>query len=165
MPRFLPAFALSLAVLPLALPAAADSFSGTVDGAPRNWHVLEVDGVPSAGFHGGWMTQVEIFGFPQADDSGDVTGALELSLSLMNETVSGVSVVYYAGGTRQLYTTDDEDAVRVTLTEVRDEGETLHLRGSLEAELYRMKSLFSEELDHDDSRLVVASFALTLPQR
>lgn len=165
MPRRLTAFALSLASLPLALAAAAGPFSGTVDGEARSWHVLQVDGAPSAGFSDGWMTQVEIFGFPQPGDAGNVTGALEISLSLMNDAVAGVSVVYYAEGTRGLYTTDDEDAVQVTVTELRSEGDTLHLQGTVEAELYRMASLFSEELDYDDSLAVTARFDLTLEAR
>jgi len=164
MTRSLPA-AVAL-MLPLALPLAAQEISGAVDGDPRTWHVGQVDGAPSAGWYDhGMMAQVEIFGFPGAGAGGDVFGALEISLSLMSDTVVGVSVVYYADGTRQLYTTDDEDSVQLTLAEVRSEGDTLHLRGSLEAELFRMESLFSEELDRDDSRTVAASFEMALEAR
>ena len=162
MPRLLPtALALSLA----ALPALADSFSGSVDGEARTWHVLEVDGTASAAWSDGFIRQVELFGFPQPGDAGDITGALEISLSLTGEVVAGASVVYYAEGTRGLYTTDDEEAIRVSLSELRAEGDLLHLGGTLEAELFRMVSRATEELDHDDSRRVAASFELTVQAR
>ena len=165
MPRPLPVV-LALGLLALPLPLMADTLSGSVDGAAQEWHLLPVDGRPSGGWSDfGGITQVEIFGFPRADSTSDVTGALEISLTLMGNSAAGVSVVYYGGGVSGLYTIHDEDEIRVSLSEVRVEGETLHLSGKVETEVFRMASIVSEELDPDDSHAVSASFDLALPQR
>lgn len=170
MPRLLPATVLALGLC--AVPAAAQerlgAFSGSVDGAAHTWHVLAMDGEPSAGWYDhGMMAQVEIFGYPRADSLADVTGALEIGLTLMGETPAlvGASVVYYGEGVRGLYIPESEEAVEVDLTGVRQEGERLHLSGTVAAEVFRLVSLATEEIDPEDGHRIAAEFELTLDLR
>ena len=158
----------ALLALPLAAPLAAETFSGTVNGEARDWH-LEVDGESGTAWHAmGMFTQATIFGFPDPGNPGDVTGALELSLTLRGPddalTPMAGYATYYAEGWRQLYVSADEDAdITVTLHAARIEGETLHLAGTVEADLQRLVDITTEELDPDDRLQITVSFDLALP--
>lgn len=166
MPR--PVLAAILAIGLGAFPAWAQdpvgSFTGTVDGEAREWHLLAMDGEATSGWHDhGMFTQVEIFGFPQADSVADVTGALEISISLAGgaSRVVGASVVYYSGGVSELYMPEDDEA-SVDLAEVRIEDDRLHLSGTLEADVFRVVNLMREELDPGDRHRITAGFDLVL---
>lgn len=165
---FPPVAALAL-VIGGALAAGAQDLrgemAGSVDGVAQDWHLHAVDGEsPSNWSEFGGMVQVQIFGFPRHDSLSDVTGALEISLTLVGSQPADATVVFYGDGVRGLYLPDDEAMLDISLTEVRIEGETLHLSGSIEAEVFRMVSMVTEELDTDDSRSVVARFDVVLPR-
>lgn len=169
-----PAFALSAAVTALALaaaPAAAQQrvggFSGTLDGEPREWHILDLRGQTSAGWYdNGGMAQVEVFGFPRPDSATDAVGGLEFSITLMGAGLvpMGASMTYYADGTRQLYLNVEEEP-EVRITSARVEGRQLHLSGEISGEVFRVIHLFREEVDEDDSRAITARFDLVLDVR
>lgn len=164
-----PAVAAAALLIGSALGAAAQDLqgdmSGSVDGVAQEWHLLAVDGDnPSNWSELGGMAQVQIIGFPRHDSVSDVTGALEISLSLMGSQVADATIVYYGDGVRGLYLPDHDAMVDVSLSEVRIEGETLHLSGSIEAEVFRMVSMATEELDPDDAHSIAARFELSLPQ-
>jgi hypothetical protein len=163
-----PVLCLALALGGVPALAQADTISGAVDGVARDWHVLPVDGVSSARFAGnGMFTMATIFGFPQPSDAGNVTGALELSITLQGQpgAMAAVdsSVVYYAGGVRQLYLPDPDDpAVTLSLNESRADDDALFLSGRIEARVHRVVSITTEELDLSDSHQIEADFAVTL---
>lgn len=162
------ALCLGLMGAPLAAQDRLDGFAGTVDGEARDWHVLVLDGEASGKFHDfGGMLQVEVFGFPRADSVSDIAGALEIGMTLMGADphLADATLVYFREGVGTLFVPEDDADIQVTLTEARVEGEALHLAGRLEAEVFRMVRLATEELDLDDGHRVTAEFDLTLPLR
>lgn len=167
--RHLPAAlaTLALSIAPASAQSVLGSFSGTVGGEAREWHVLDMDGDPGASWNQtGPLVQATIFGFPEAGNLARVSGAVEISLTLSGQTdlalLSGY-VTYYADGVRQLYVPEDDMAdVRVTLTDARIEDERLHLTGAVEADLQRMVSIATETLDPDDRIQVIADLDLVL---
>ncbi|MCC6001975.1 MAG: hypothetical protein JJU19_14105 [Pararhodobacter sp.] len=167
-PVSVPAICLALALGPGLSPAQADALSGTVDGTARDWHILSEGGTDGARFfQSGMFTQATIFGFPNAADTGNVRGALEVSLTLQGQPGAMVpadgELVYYAGGVRELFVPDrDGPALDITIDESRATGDALFISGTIAGRVYRMVSLATEELDHDDSHQIEARFAVTL---
>ena len=165
--RLLVAATFALAAMPVLAQDRLGGFDGSVAGEPRAWHVLDIDGEASAGWYDqGMIVQVEVFGFPRADSIADVVGAIDFTLTLMGGSLApaGASLTYYADGTRQLFLAE-EDEIQVTLDEARRDGDRLHLRGTIEAEVFRVVNLFREELDRDNGRAVAARFDLVLDAR
>jgi len=172
MPPTATALAMILAAS-LALPLAAQdhvgSFSGTVDGEAREWHLVVIDGEASSHFMDfGMIQSASVFGYP--DPQGrEFQGAIEFSLSFVSgagSSLASAEIVFFSDSLSSPYvqSVDRGGPMEVSIDTFEEDGDNLRVTGNMAAQLFRMVSMASEELDEDDAVAVTLSFDLTLPE-
>ena len=166
-----------LAMVLMVAPAAAQEplavISGTLNGEPRQWYVLEQEGLPSAD----WIAEngtanMRILGYPEPH------GPLTSTGHRRGDTPEGaltIDILFMGSGTRRraFYISAELEGAqgvhrndhmmeigttRFVIEEERIEGEFLHVTGRLEADLYGGR----RTLDLDDHIALTADIALTL---
>ena len=142
------------------------TFSGSVDGEPREWHIVHYDGEGRSCWEArsSSIIDIDLFGFPQVDSLTDFVGAVQIGLMLMEGYPPGVGTFRYyeAPGISQLYLEERElSRAALELSEARVDGSVMHLRGRLSGELFRLQRGYT--IDPEDSRRVTAEFDVALP--
>lgn len=166
------ALALCIAAFPVIGQEATGRFSGTIDDAEQVWHVLTLDGVVSAGWEDeNGAVMVRIRAFPDADGPADARpeGTVEIDLLFMGgrQVVRYLQVILH-GPAGTLYANDVQNEIgesRFQREELRRDGDTLHLSGRLEAELFAIPRPGSTRFDTADRRSLKADIVLTLERR
>ena len=172
----LTALASALMVAPAAAQTPLAVISGTVNGEPRQWYVLEQSGLPSADWRAeNGSATMRILGYPEPHGPltsdghrrGDTPqGALTIDILFMGSGTRrrAFDISARLEGARGVHRNDpmmEIGTTRFVIEEERIEGDLLHVTGRLEADLYGAQ-VGRRTLDLDDHKALTADIALTL---
>lgn len=174
MNRSIRAAALAAAALwatPVVAQDVTGAIEGTLNGTPHSWHVLVENGESNSSWMDmGGILMVSVFGHADRTSLLDGTDALNVTLTLMQREGGPVpievEVLHYAGASMTLYANDIDSAppADLALERIAVEGEDLHVKGRVTAQVFRVVDLAEMSFDESDRIEVVASFEAVLPR-
>jgi len=149
-------------------PAISQDTTGTVtgqfDGEELQWFVTIDDGKSQSDWTDmGLLADANIFAQPTADTVDVIKGALLIGFQVFNlegtPAVGSSNVTYMKDGYGGMFGSRD-DAL-ITIEEASIQGDTLHVKGSFEAEIYYSTDHL-QTLDTDNPKLVTGQFDVNL---
>ncbi|KAA5805409.1 hypothetical protein F1654_05370 [Alkalicaulis satelles] len=160
MPAALPRHkTLLLAALPglalAAAPALADDVSGSLDGEPRQWHVLQGEDSKTVNFRqdspGFYSVTVQAHRNPRYE----VEGSVSITFSLMGEEVLDATAMYFPEARMTPHFTDESALEGLVLERVELDGGQPRITGRYEGVLGYRASMFREPDPANTVSLVV----------
>lgn len=140
------------------------TITGQFDGEELQWFVTTDDGRSQSDWTNmGPLAGVNIFGQPTAETVDAIKGTLLIGFQLFNlnasPTVATPEVTYMKEGYGGMYGSRD-DAI-LTIEEASIQGDTLHVKGSFESEIYYSTDHL-RTLDTSDPKIVSGQFDVNL---
>lgn len=137
--------------------AHADTFEGTIDGEPRQWHILEYEGESTASFSEDFgMLDVSLQG--HAEQRFTTQGTLSINFTLMDsQLIDEPEVMYLPESSMFPNYMAVEGSGQLTLDHYTVDGDTARFSGRYEGELMRYESM-RDEPNADDTISVDVRF-------
>jgi hypothetical protein len=149
-------------------PAISQDTTGTVtgqfDGDELHWFVTTDEGNSQSDWTDmGMLADVNIFAQPTADTVDAIKGTLLIGFQVFNldgtPTVGSSEVTYMKEGFGGMYGSRDD--ATITIEEASIQGNTLHVKGSFESEIYYSTDHL-RTLEADNPKLVSGQFDVNL---
>ncbi|WP_083007443.1 hypothetical protein [Halomonas sp. GT] len=140
--------------------AVADEISGTLDGEPKEWHVVTHSEGSTANFSELMPGMMNVTVQGHREPRFETQGTLSISFIVMNGNAGDASVSYFPeSGMMPHYGTEQDVPIDIELLDV--DGDTGRVEGRVATSLAYLASM-SEDYDHSNTMDLDVSFDVTL---
>lgn len=144
----------------VATPALADEISGTLDGEPKEWHVVTHSQGSTANFSEMMPGIMNVTVQGHREPRFETQGTLSISFIVMSGDAGDASVSYFPeSGILPHYGTEQDVPIDIELLDV--DGDTGRVKGRVATSLAYVASM-SDDYDHSNTMDVDVSFDVTL---
>ncbi|UYV18646.1 hypothetical protein K1Y77_14450 [Halomonas qaidamensis] len=138
----------------------ADEISGTLDGEPKEWHIVTHSEGSTANFSELMPGMVNVTVQGHREPRFETQGTLSISFIVMNGDTGDASVSYFPeSGMLPHYGTEQDVPIEIALLEI--DGDTGRVKGRVATSLAYVASM-TEEHDHSNTMGIDVSFDATL---
>jgi len=140
--------------------AVADEVSGTLDGEPKEWHVVTHSEGSTANFSELMPGMMNVTVQGHREPRFETQGTLSISFIVMNGNAGDASVSYFPeSGMMPHYGTEQDVPIDIELLDI--DGDTGRVKGRVATSLAYLASM-SEDYDHSNTMDIDVSFDVTL---
>ncbi|PAU72129.1 hypothetical protein ACSTAY_16285 [Vreelandella alkaliphila] len=144
----------------VATPVLADEISGTLDGEPKEWHVVTHSQGSTANFSEMMPGIMNVTVQGHREPRFETQGTLSISFIVMSGDAGDASVSYFPeSGILPHYGTEQDVPIDIELLDV--DGDTGRVKGRVATSLAYVASM-SDDYDHSNTMDVDVSFDVTL---